>query len=246
MWIQGAMHLVLIFYFAATNQSEAIREKLRALGVHPQKYLYTLINVTHSVYAKLMIPWISHSSRRTFKQNTEWCHIGSTSAGVLGRQNNHRAKLKHCQAGQYVQVAPAIWVWSKSTFPYVNFSTLVLQCFDNYTDAWIQEHILVDLWQARLNFPFSYKMFKKTAFGPQKIKFKNHSSTSHTFTRLFAKVRRRLDTLRIHPQAVIHKNYAMQLLHDLAQLDASSFQAAKKIRSQALTDIELCTVADCE
>ena len=125
------------------------------------------------------------------------------------------------------------------TLPYVNFSTLVLQCFDNYKDAWIQEHILIDLWQARLNFPFIYKFFKKTAFGPQKVKFKNHSSTSHTFTRLFAKMRRRLGTLKIHPQAAIQKNCAMQLLYDLAQLDASSFQAAKKIRSQALTDIEV-------
>ena len=232
MWIQGAMHLVLIFYFVATNQSEAIREKLRALGVHPQKDLYTLINATHSVYAKLMIPWISHSSRRTFKQNTEWRYIGSTSVGVLGRENNRRAKVKQCQAGQYVQVEPAIWVWSKSRLPYVNFSTLVLQCFDNYKDAWIQEHILIDLWQARLNFPFIHKFFKKTAFGPQKIKFKNHSSTSH-------KMRRRLGTLRIHPQAVIQKNYATQLLYDLAQLDASSLQAAKKIRPQALTDVEV-------
>ena len=31
----------------------------------------------------------------------------------------------------------------------------------------------------------------------------------------------------------------MQLLYDLAQLDASSFHAATKIRSQALTDIEV-------
>ena len=63
------MHLVLIYYFAATNQSEAIREKLRVLGVHPQKYLYTFINSNNSVYIKLMIPWIRQVSRRTIKQN---------------------------------------------------------------------------------------------------------------------------------------------------------------------------------
>ena len=70
MWIQGAMHLILICYFAATNQSEAIREKLRALEIHPQKYLYTFITSNNSVYIKLMIPWIRQSSRRTIKQNT--------------------------------------------------------------------------------------------------------------------------------------------------------------------------------
>ena len=174
MWIQGAMRLVLIFYFAATNQSETIRERLRVLGVHPQKYSYTLITATHSVYFKLMIPWIHQSSRRTLKQSTKWCYIGSTSVGVLSRENNRRAKVKQCQAGQYVQVEPALRVWAKSMLPYAAFSTLVVQCFGNYKDAWIQEHILIDSLQARLNFPCIYKFFKKTAFGPQKIKFKNH------------------------------------------------------------------------
>ena len=206
----------LIFYFAATNQSEAIREKLRALEVHPQKYSYSLINASNSVYTKLMIPWVRQSSRRTIKQNTKWCYIGSTSVGVLGRENNRRAKVKQCQAGQYVQVEPAIRVWSKSMLPYTSFSTLVIQCFDSYKDAWIQEHILIDSWQARLNFPFIYKFFKKTAFGPQKIKFKNHSSSSHACTKLFAKVRRRLGALKLCPQATIQKkfacNYCMILL----------------------------------
>ena len=183
MWIQGAMHLVLIFYFAATNQSEAIREKLRVLGVHPQKYSYTLITATHSVNVKLTIPWIRQSARRTPKQSTKWCYIGSTSVGVLSRENNRRTKVKQCQAGQYVRVEPAIRVWAKCMLPYAAFSTLVVPRFDNYKDAWIQEHVLIDSWQARLNFPFIYKFFKKTAFGPQKIKFKNHSSTSHTLTR---------------------------------------------------------------
>ena len=233
------MHLILIYYFAATNQSEAIREKLRALGVHPKKYLYTFITSNNSVYIKLMIPWIRQSSRRTIKQNTKWRYIGSTSVGALGRENNRRAKVKQCQAGQFVQVEPAIRVWAKCTLPYTSFSTLVIRCFDNYKDAWIHEHISIDSWQARLNFPFIYKFFKKTAFGPQRIKFKNHSSNSHTFTRLFAKVRRRLGTLNLCPQAAIQKNFATQLLYDLAQLDASSFHAATKIRSQALTDIEV-------
>ena len=239
MWIQGAMHLVLIYYFAATNQSEALREKRRVLGVHPQKYLYTFINSNNSVYIKLRIPWVHQVARRTIKQNTKWCYIGSTSVGALSREHNRRAKVKQCQAGQYVQVEPAIRVWAKSTLPYTSFSTLVVQCFDNYRDAWIQEHILIDSWQARLNFPFIYKFFKKTAFGPQRIKFKNHSSNSHTFTRLFAKVRRRLGTLNLCPQAAIRKEAAFQLLYDSAQLDASSFQAATKIRSQSLTDMEV-------
>ena len=239
MWIQGAMHLVLIFYFAATSQSEAIREKLRALGVHPQKYSCTLITATHSVYVKLMIPWTHQSSRRTLNQSTKWCYIGSTSVGVLSRENNRRAKVQQFQAGQYVQVEPALRVWAKSMLPYAAFSTLVVQCFGNYKDACVQEHVLIDSWQARLNFPFIYKFFKKTAFRPRKIRFKNQSSSSHTFTRLVAKMRRRLGTLKVHPQAVIQKKFAMQLLYDLAQLDASSFQAAKRICSQALTDIEV-------
>ena len=163
------MHLVLIYYFAATNQSEALREKLRVLGVHPQKYLYTFNNSNNSVYIKLMIPWVHQAARRTIKQNTKWCYIGSTSVGALSREHNRRAKVKQCQAGQYVQVEPAIRVWAKSTLPYTSFSTLVVQRFDNYRDAWIQEHILIDSWQARLNFPFIYKFFKKTAFGPQRI-----------------------------------------------------------------------------
>ena len=141
-----------------------------------------------------MIPWVRHSSRRTFEQNTKWCYIGSTSVGVLSRENNRRAKVKRCQAGQHAQVEPAIRVWAQSVLPYVAFSTLVLQCFDNYKGARIQEHVLIDSRQARLIFPFIYKVSKKTAFGPQKIKFKNHSSTSHTFTRLFAKMRRRVGT----------------------------------------------------
>ena len=235
MWIRGATHLVLIFYFAAAIQSEAIREKLRALGVHPQKYLYTAITAPNSVYVKLLIPWPRQRSRRTIKQGTKWCYVGSASVGVLGRKNNRRAKVKKCQAGQYVQVEPAIRVWVKSAL----FSTIVISCFDRYRDAWIQEHVLIDLWQARLNFPFIYTFFKKTAFGHQKTKFKNQSSTSHTFTRLFAKVRRRIGTLGIHPQAAFRKTQALQLLYDLSQSDATSFQVSKKIRSQALTDIEV-------
>ena len=130
-------------------------KKLRVLGVHPQKYSYALITATHSVYVKLMIPWIHQSSRITLKQSTKWCYIGSTSVGVLSREHNRRAKVKQCQAGHYVQVEPAIRVWAKSMLPCADISTLVVQCFDNYKDAWIQEHVLIDLWQARLNFHLS-------------------------------------------------------------------------------------------
>ena len=195
MWVQGATRLIFIFYFAATIQSEAIREKLRALGVHLQKYLYTTITAPNSAYVKLLIPWLH----------------------------------QRCQAGQYVQVEPAIRVWAKPTLPYTSFSAIVISCFDACRDAWTQEHALIGLWQDRLNFPFIYKFFKRTAFGHQKTKFKNQSSTSHTFTILFAKVRRRFGTLEIHPQAAFRKTQALQLLYDLSQPDAASFQASKKI-----------------
>ena len=52
-------------------------------------------------------------------------------------------------------------------------------------------------------------------------------------------MRRRLGTLKLQPLAAIRKTYAVQLLCDLAPLDASSLQAAKKIRSQELADIEV-------
>ena len=227
MWVQGATRLILIFYFAATIQSEAIREKLRALGVHLQKYLYA--TAPDSAYVKLLIPWLHQRSRRTTKQGTTWCYAGNTSVGALGRENNRRVKVKQCQAGQYVQVEPAIRVWAKPTLPYTSFSAIVISCFDACRDARIQEHALIGLWQDRLNFPFIYKFFKRTAFGHQKTKFKNQSSTSHTFTILFAKVRRRFGTLGIHPQAAFRKTQALQLLYDLSQPDAASFQASKKI-----------------
>ena len=236
LWIQGILHLLLIFHFPRdTTNDAALRKKLSRLSVSPQTYSFDRFKQSSVVYLKIPVRW---ASSFTAAQSTSWLYVGSTSVGMVARENNRRAKIKQCKQGQYVQVEPAIRLWA-SRFDYSAYSTVVLSTHDNYKQAWIAEHVLIDLWQPRLNHPFVHKFFKKTASGPKTVPLRNKSSTSHNYFRLFCKLRRRFATVGYKVPPTLSKPKAFDILYDLAQMDRRSFEAAKLIRSQRITELEL-------
>ena len=134
LWTQSILHLIFIQCFTTRNDVAGINNKLRSCGLSIRQYSFQRFCSPCAVYIKLPINW-KRASQATSCQQSVWSYVGSTSIGVVARENNRRAKLKQTMAGQFVQVEPAIRFWATKG-NYHQFTIIVLATFDDYRSAW--------------------------------------------------------------------------------------------------------------
>ena len=133
---------------------------------------------------------------------------------------------------------PAIRIWA-SLGTYFDFSTICVSVHQDYREAWIQEHILIDRWQPRFNSPFIDRFYMKSALGFKRLKPRSSLKTVSLFSRLWGKVRRRASATSTPTKCLMDKQQAWSLLYDLASLTVASFEAAKIVRSARVSALEL-------
>eukprot|EP00439_Symbiodinium_sp_Y106_P077706 s915_g16.t1 len=229
----GAVYLVVVLGLIGITVYLPLRElhkeaKLKAA-------LLTWFQGPFAVYLKAPVSW---SSRSSFKQRDRWMYVGSTSVSTCKREYNRQSKLKQVLLEQYVQVEPAIRIWA-SLGTYFDFSTICVSVHQDYREAWIQEHILIDRWQPRFNSRFIDRFYMKSALGFKRLKPRPSLKTVSLFSRLRGKVRRRASTTSTPTKCLMDKEQAWSLLYDLASLTVTSFEAAKIVRSDRVSALEL-------
>lgn len=168
------------------------------------------------------------------------CYVGSTSIGAARRDFNRAAKIKQLQQRQVVHVELSLRYWAERP-NYTSLSTIVLQVFDHYNDAWIHEHCLISRWQPALNHPFIFKHFRLKTSG-WKMQFRQSQHVPLKLGPLFFYqwIRRRLRTFFVPTTMYSTQAKAWKALYDLSRNTAASYQAAQLVRSVAFHDWEVC------
>lgn len=238
-WAFGALHLFMLFtYPAPTLQTRLWKLRLQFFNVNLNTYTYTRFQMSNAVYLKSMFNDFDPESKHLRFTQKGHCYVGSTSIGAARRDFNRSAKLKQLQQRQAVQVELSLRYWAdRPSFAFV--STIVIQTFEHYNDAWIQEHYLISRWQPALNHPFILRHLRLKATG-WKMQFKqNQHAPVKLGPRLYQRIRRRLRTLQAPVTKYTRQHEAWKLLYDLSLNTATSFKAAQFIRSGALHDWEV-------
>ena len=187
----GLLHLTCIFHFANNSQrQQQWKQFFQQHHVTPESYTLSRTQQTPAVYIKLPF---HHHTHRTYHQTGHY-YIGSTNIGIYKREFNRQAKLKQLRDRKTPHVELALRWWL-TNHNYQQYSTIFLLGTPTYTQAWAQEHALIQQHRSPLNFPYIQQHLHRTAFAFHIKPNKLHFSRTHTAKRLWRRVRRATQSL---------------------------------------------------
>ena len=109
---------------------------------------------------KCQVSWSLRPSGSTlYRQPSPLMYVGSTKISV-DRMSVYRWLLRT----QHVQAELALRYWRQHSNLHC-FSLIKVASLPTYKRAWTVEHLLIDQWQPRLNFPFVTFFLQRTALG---------------------------------------------------------------------------------
>ena len=228
----GLLHLTCIFHFANTSQRhQQWKQFFLQHHITPDSYTLSRTQQTPAVYIKLPFHHLSH---RTYHQTGHY-YIGSTNIGIYKREFNRQAKLKQLKEHKTPHVELALRWWH-TNHNYQQYSTLFLLSTTNYTQAWAQEHALIQQHRSPLNFPYIQQHLHRTAFAFHIKPNKLHFSRTHTALRLWRRVRRATRSLHRNQTPTEQQVQSWTTLYHLASFNRQRFETSKRLRSGATTN----------
>ena len=240
LWTSSFLFLLLLFHFTAPSYTTSIlKTKLRGFFQHYHSLTVQHFTTPHFTYIKVPTP--QQISKR-FSLPHNFLYIGSTNLPLYKREANRIAKFRQVTNHQLVKVELAIRWWAKTG----NFWEYVLLPLSPCTDkkhTFVTEHSLIQVWQPKLNHPWITRFLKLKDTG---YVYRPTSSSSHTFSsigrRLFQRLRRKHLPHIFQPKrrtASISHVDAWNIIYDLISNSLASFTAAKHIRSNAVSPLQL-------
>ena len=223
----GLLHLTCIFHFANTSQRhQQWKQFFLQHHITPDSYTLSRTQQTPAVYIKLPF---HHHSHRTYHQTGHY-YIGSTNIGLYKREFNRQAKLKqlHDRKTPHVELALRWWLTNHN---YHQYSTLFLLSTTTYTQAWAQEHALIQQHRSPLNFPYIQQHLHRTPFAFHIKPNKLHFSRTHTAKRLWRRVRRATRSLHRNQTPTERNIQSWTTLYHLASFNRQRFETSKHLRS---------------
>ena len=228
----GLLHLTCIFHFANTSQRhQQWKQFFLQHHVTPESYTLSRTQQTPAVYIKLPF---HHHSHRTYHQTGHY-YIGSTNIGIYKREFNRQAKLKQLRDRKKLHVELALRWWL-TNHNYHQYSTIFLLSTPTYTQAWAQEHALIQQHRSPLNFPYIQQHLHRTAFAFHIKPNKLHFSRTHTAKRLWRRVRRATQSLHRSQTPTERNIQSWTTLYHLASFNRQRFETSKHLRSGAATN----------
>ena len=228
----GLLHLTCIFHFANTSQRHQQRKQFFLQHhITPESYTLSRTQQTPAVYIKLPF---HHHSHRTHHQTGHY-YIGSTNIGLYKREFNRQAKLKQLRDRKTPHVELALRWWL-TNHNYHQYSTIFVLSTSTYTQAWAQEHALIQQHRSPLNFPYIQQHLHRTAFAFHIKPNKLHFSRTHTAKRLWRRVRRATQSLHRNQTPTERNIQSWTTLYHLASFNRQRFETSKHLRSGATTN----------
>ena len=224
----NALNLV----FNQTDSSEyinRIKNRLIALNVNPRNYTWEFFSSNYIVYFK-------------FNLLGKHSYVGMSSTTFEHRELNRRRKWLQLQKGRFTSCEQALRFWHSSQ-TYHHYVSIVVINAHSKASALANEANLIATWKPSLNSPFVNLVTELSAKGKtRQFSFPSYQNTT-THTRLWKKVRRRLNTTGAVFQRmdVVQDNHlqAWHLLFNLASYNLNSFLASKKIRGKDFDQLQL-------
>ena len=228
----GLLHLTCIFHFSNTSQRhQHWKQFFLQHHITPDSYTLSRTQQTPAVYIKLPF---HHYPHRTYHQTGHY-YIGSTNIGTYKREFNRQAKLKQLRERKTPHVELALRWWH-TNHNYQQYSTLFLLSTSSYTQAWAQEHALIQQHRSPLNFPYIQQHLHRTAFAFHIKPNKLHFSRTHTAKRLWRRVRRATRSLHRNQTPTERNIQSWTTLYHLASFNRQRFDTSKHLRSGATTN----------
>ena len=126
--------------------------------------------------------------------------------------------------------------WWLTNHNYHQYSTIFLLSTPTYTQAWAQEHALIQQHRSPLNFPYIQQHLHRTAFAFHIKPNKLHFSRTHTAKRLWRRVRRATQSLHRIQTPTERNIQNWTTLYHLASFNRQRFETSKHLRSGAATN----------
>jgi hypothetical protein len=163
-------------------------------------------------------------------------YVGSTGQTVTERENNRISKLTQVSQQKLVKAELAIRWWN-SNGNYKEFVTLHFQSAESKEDAFVKEHLLINLWASKLNFPHISDCMKRQALGFVRIKLRPVAKHQQRATgkRLWRKIRKRVAARYYYPP----KSTPCQFLSKSMPLRIA-WSLVYKLGSNVLQSFEAC------
>ena len=232
LFTHGLLHLTCIFHFANTShRHQQWKQFFLQHHITPESYTLSRTQQTPAVYIKLPF---HHHSHRTYHQTGHY-YIGSTNIGIYKREFNRQAKLKQLRDHKTPHVELALRWWL-TNHNYHQYSTIFLLSTSTYTQAWAQEHALIQQHRSPLNFPYIQQHLHRTAFAFHIKPNKLHFSRTHTAKRLWRRVRRATRSLHRNQTPTERNVQSWTTLYHLASFNRQRFETSKHLRSGATTN----------
>ena len=247
-WLTGRCYLILLMNFSRhTKEVKKWQSRFQGLGISPASYTWFFFQqAVFAVYVKVPLAYNGKTPTRFFHPREKNFYIGSTSVGISSREGSRNRKQKQLEAGQLVQVEPALRWWLHKD-NYQQYATILMITCQSTAEARTQESLYISRWQPTLNYPHIMKIrFMST--GIKQIAIPKKAGTHILGIRLFAKIRRkdRLDpnsTNRVNlpmiPQDTSTHEKAWTILNMIASNTEQSYTACKLVRSVRVSPMQL-------